>query len=214
MFLGSSCIYPRLAAQPIREEALLTGPLEPTNQWYAVAKIAGIMLCDAARRQHGADFVSAMPTNLYGPGDNYDLTSGHVIPALLRKAHEAKRAGLRDLSVWGTGKPLREFLHVDDCADAIVYLMKNFSGEGPINVGSGVETSIGDLARLVMKVVGLPGEVRFDASKPDGAPRKLMDGSRLAALGWSPRVTLEEGLRAVYASGPFDGDPLQASPPR
>jgi GDP-L-fucose synthase len=203
MFLGSSCIYPRLAEQPIREEALLTGPLEPTNQWYAVAKIAGIMLCDAARKEHGADFVSAMPTNLYGPGDSYDLAASHVIPALLRKAHEARLRGERDLTVWGTGTPLREFLHVDDCADAVVFLMKHVSGPGPVNVGSGSEISIGDLARLVMKVVGLPGEVRFDSSKPDGTPRKLMDGARLAAMGWRPRITLEEGLRAVYAGEPF-----------
>jgi GDP-L-fucose synthase len=203
MFLGSSCIYPRLAPQPISEDSLLTGPLEPTNQWYAIAKIAGIMLCDAARRQHGADFISAMPTNLYGPGDNYDLASSHVVPALLRKAHEAKLAGRDHIEVWGTGTALREFLHVDDCADALVFLMKHWSGEGPVNVGSGSEISIGDLARLVMKVVGLTGEPRFDTTKPDGTPRKLMDGSRLAAMGWRPRVTLEEGLRGVYADAPF-----------
>jgi GDP-L-fucose synthase len=199
LFLGSSCIYPRLAPQPIREDALLTGPLEPTNEWYAIAKIAGIKLCQAYRRQHGRDFVSAMPTNLYGPGDNYDPATSHVLPALLRKAHEAKRRGERDLGIWGTGTPRREFLHVDDCADALVHLMKVHSGEEHVNVGSGTDVTIAELARLVMDVVGLDGDLRRDPSKPDGTPRKLMDGGKLAALGWRPSIGLEEGIRAVYA---------------
>ncbi|TVR84853.1 MAG: GDP-L-fucose synthase [Rhodospirillales bacterium] len=198
LFLGSSCIYPKFAPQPIPEEALLTGPLEPTNEWYAVAKIAGIKLCQAYRRENGRDFISAMPTNLYGPGDNFDLETSHVLPALIRKAHEAKARGERDLEIWGSGTPRREFLHVDDCADALVHLMQVYSGEGHINVGSGTDVTITELARLVMAVVGLDGELRHDLSKPDGTPRKLMSGDRLAALGWKPRIGLEEGVRAVY----------------
>jgi GDP-L-fucose synthase len=198
LFLGSSCIYPKHADQPIREEALLTGPLEPTNEWYAVAKIAGIKLCQAYRKQYGCDFISAMPTNLYGPGDNYDLTSSHVIPALLRKAHEAKESGAGDLVVWGSGTPLREFLHVDDCADALVHLLKTYSDEGHVNVGCGSDLSIAELARTICEVVGYTGEVRFDTNKPDGTPRKLTDTTRLAALGWQPRISLLEGLAATY----------------
>jgi GDP-L-fucose synthase len=203
LFLGSSCLYPKFAPQPIGEDALLTGPLEPTNEWYAVAKIAGIKLCHAYRRQHGADFISAMPTNLYGPGDTYDLNASHVIPALLLKAHAARREGRRDLPIWGTGTPRREFLHADDCADALVLLMQAYSEEAHVNVGSGEDIPIRDLARLVMKVVGLPGEVVPDPSKPDGTPRKLMSGAKLAAMGWRPRIGLEEGLRGVYAGPPF-----------
>jgi GDP-L-fucose synthase len=200
VFLGSSCIYPKFAPQPITEEALLTGSLEPTNEWYAIAKIAGIKLCQAYRRQHGRDFISAMPTNLYGPGDNYDLNSSHVIPALLRKAHEAKLSGSPSLTVWGTGSPLREFLHVDDCADACVFLMNNYSADEHVNVGSGVDLSIADLARLVCEVVGFNGELHFDASKPDGTPRKLMSGEKLKALGWVAGIELRKGLQAAYQS--------------
>lgn len=196
--LGSSCIYPRLAPQPIPEEALLTGPLEPTNEWYAVAKIAGLKLVQAYRRQYGHDWISVMPTNLYGPGDNFDLTSSHVVPALIRKAHEAKRAGAAELVIWGSGAPLREFLHVDDCADAVVHLMKTHSGDRHVNVGSGEEISILDLAGLVCRVVGFEGGIRRDTSKPDGTPRKLMDSGRLAATGWSPRIPLAEGLADTY----------------
>lgn len=199
LFLGSSCIYPRLAAQPIVEEALLTGPLEPTNEWYAVAKIAGIKLCQAYRRQHGCDFISAMPTNLYGPGDNFDLQSSHVLPALIRKAHEAKLAGADSITIWGTGAPLREFLHVDDLADACTFLLKNWSGESHVNVGYGEDISIGDLARLVCRVVGFGGELAFDTAKPDGTPRKLMDSGRLRAMGWRPRIGLEDGIARAYA---------------
>lgn len=199
LFLGSSCIYPKLADQPIVEEALLTGALEPTNEWYAVAKIAGIKLCQAYRRQHGCDFIAAMPTNLYGPGDNYDLETSHVIPALLRKAHDARMAGRRDLAVWGTGSARREFLHADDCADALVHLMQHWSDELHVNVGSGSDVTIAELARTVMRVVGLDGELLTDPAQPDGTPRKLMDGRRLRALGWTPRVPLEAGLARVYA---------------
>jgi GDP-L-fucose synthase len=202
LFLGSSCIYPRLAPQPIPESALLTGPLEPTNQWYAVAKIAGIMLCDALRRQHGLDFISAMPTNLYGPGDNYDLDSSHVIPALIRKAFVARDTGARSITIWGTGTPLREFMHVDDLADALVFLLRHFSGSGPINVGTGSEVTIAELARLVAETVGFRGVLEFDTSKPDGTPRKLMDSSRLAALGWRARIGLAEGLKRTVAALP------------
>jgi GDP-L-fucose synthase len=198
LFLGSSCIYPKFAAQPIAEEALLTGPLEPTNEWYAVAKIAGIKLCQAYRRQYGCDFIAAMPTNLYGPGDNYDLESSHVIPALLRKAHEAKVSGSPSFTIWGTGTPRREFLHADDCADALVHLMRVYSGEGHVNVGSGEDLPIADLARLVAEGVGVTGEIVRDPSKPDGTPRKLMSGARLAALGWRPRIGLREGLADAY----------------
>lgn len=199
LFLGSSCIYPKFAEQPIVEEALLTGALEPTNEWYAVAKIAGIKLCQSYRRQHGCDFISAMPTNLYGPGDNYDLETSHVIPALLRKAHEAKLAGRRDLQIWGTGAARREFLHADDCADALVHLMQHWSDACHVNVGSGSDVTIAELARTVMNVVGVRGTLLTDPRQPDGTPRKLMDGSRLRALGWAPSIPLEEGLVRTYA---------------
>ncbi|MFD0987444.1 GDP-L-fucose synthase [Methyloligella solikamskensis] len=199
LFLGSSCIYPKLVPQPMSEDALLTGPLEPTNQWYAVAKIAGIKLCQAYRRQHGADFISAMPTNLYGPGDNFDLEKSHVIPALLRKAHEAKRTHASTLTVWGTGSPRREFLHVDDAADAMVHLMKTYSGDEHTNVGTGNDIPILELAELVSDVVGFQGRVVTDPSKPDGTPRKLMDASKLLATGWRPKYTLREGLEQTYA---------------
>ncbi|WP_439541958.1 GDP-L-fucose synthase [Hyphomicrobium sp.] len=198
MFLGSSCIYPKAAPQPIVEEALLTGPLEPTNEWYAIAKIAGLKLCQAYRRQHGVDYISAMPTNLYGPGDNFDLTTSHVLPALIRKAHDAKIAGQDKLVIWGTGTPKREFLHVDDCADACVHLMKHYSGETHVNVGSGTDLTILDLTRLVCDVVGFKGAIEHDLSKPDGTPRKLMSGEKLRALGWSPKVALEDGIRQTY----------------
>ncbi|MDW8369391.1 MAG: GDP-L-fucose synthase [Geminicoccaceae bacterium] len=200
LFLGSSCIYPKFAPQPIREEALLTGPLEPTNHWYAIAKIAGLELCAAYRRQHGADFVSVMPTNLYGPGDNWDPLSSHVVAALIRKAHEAKERGERALEVWGTGTPLREFLFVDDLADACVFLLRHYSEEVALNVGSGQEVSIAELARLVCAVVGFEGELRFDPSKPDGTPRKRLDTSRLDALGWRAATPLREGLARAYAA--------------
>lgn len=198
LFLGSSCIYPKLAPQPMREDALLTGPLEPTNQWYAVAKIAGIKMCQAYRRQYGCDFISAMPTNLYGPGDNFDLMGSHVIPALMRKAHYAKVRGATHIEVWGTGTPRREFLHVDDLADACIHLMDHYSGEDHINVGTGTDVAIGELAALVCRAVGFEGEIRFDTSKPDGTPRKLMDVGRLATLGWQASTPLPEGLEAVY----------------
>jgi GDP-L-fucose synthase len=198
LFLGSSCIYPKLAAQPLAEDSLLTGPLEPTNEWYAIAKIAGIKLGQAYRRQHGRDFISAMPTNLYGPGDNFDLTSSHVLPALIRKAHDARLAGDEQLVIWGTGTPLREFLHVDDCADALVLLLKNYSGEEHVNVGSGEDLSILDLAHLVCEVVGFEGKIVTDTSKPDGTPRKLMSGSKLKALGWTPKIGLRAGIADAY----------------
>ena len=198
LFLGSSCIYPRLAPQPIAEDALLTGPLEPTNEYYAVAKIAGIKLCQAYRRQHGSDFISAMPTNLYGPGDNFDLQSSHVMPALIRKAHEAKQRGDDHITLWGTGSPRREFLQVDDCADACVFLMKNYSDAQHVNVGSGSDLTILELARLICRIVGFDGELRLDSGKPDGTPRKLMSADRLRAMGWSPRIGLEEGIGATY----------------
>lgn len=198
LFLGSSCIYPKFAEQPIREEALLTGPLEPTNEWYAIAKIAGVRLCQAYRKQYGADFISAMPANLYGPGDNYDLQTSHVIPALIRKAHEAKQSGAPAMEIWGTGSPRREFLHADDCADALVHLMQVYSGVEHINVGSGEDLTIEALARLVMKVVDFEGGLEKDLSKPDGTPRKLMCADRLRALGWAPKITLEDGLEDAY----------------
>lgn len=198
LFLGSSCIYPRLAPQPMAEDALLTGPLEPTNEWYAVAKIAGIKLCQAYRRQYGCDFISAMPTNLYGVGDNFDPRGSHVVPALLRKVHEAKEVGRDAVEVWGSGRPLREFLYVDDLADGLVFLLRNYSGEPHVNVGSGVEVSIAELARLVAETVGWRGRLVFDPAKPDGAPRKLMDVSRMAAMGWRARTGLAEGLRLTY----------------
>ena len=198
LFLGSSCIYPRLAPQPMKEEHLLTGPLEPTNQWYAVAKIAGIKLCQAYRRQHGCDFISAMPTNMYGPNDNYDLQGSHVLPALIRKFHEAKVARAPTVTCWGTGSPLREFLYSDDLARACVFLLEHYSEEEFINVGSGREVSVRELSEIVRGVVGYPGEIVWDSSKPDGAPRKLMDSSRLFALGWRPQVDLREGIRLAY----------------
>jgi GDP-L-fucose synthase len=197
-FLGSSCIYPKFAPQPIPEEALLTGPLEPTNEGYAIAKIAGIRLCQAYRRQHGSDFISAMPTNLYGPGDNFNLESSHVIPAFLRKADQARRAKAPSMTIWGSGTPRREFLHVDDCADALVFLMKNYSQAGHINVGSGTDQTIDELARLVMKVVGFQGSLVHDTSRPDGTPRKLMSNAKIAAMGWTPAIPLEQGLAQTY----------------
>jgi len=199
LFLGSSCIYPKLAPQPIEESALLTGPLEPTNEWYAIAKIAGIRLAQAYRRQHGRDYISAMPTNLYGPGDNFDLTTSHVLPALIRKAHEAKQRGDKQIVVWGTGTPRREFLHVDDCADALVFLLQRYSEYEHINIGSGEDVSILELTRLVCDVVGFSGEVVHDLSKPDGTPRKLMSADKLRALGWTPSIGLREGIAKTYA---------------
>ncbi|MBA3054083.1 MAG: GDP-L-fucose synthase [Sphingomonadales bacterium] len=198
LFLGSSCIYPKFAEQPIREDSLLTGPLEPTNEWYAIAKIAGIKLCQAYRRQHGADFISVMPTNLYGPGDNFDLASSHVLPALIRKAHEAKLAGQPSFEIWGSGTPRREFMHVDDLADACVFLLKHYSDAPPINVGFGSDIAIGEVAELVARVVGFAGTVTRDAAKPDGTPRKLMDSGRLTALGWAPKIGLEAGIADAY----------------
>lgn len=198
VFLGSSCIYPRMAPQPIREDSLLTGPLEATNEWYAIAKIAGIKLCQAYRKQYGDDFISAMPTNLYGPGDNYHLENSHVIPALLRKAHEAKTADADSFEIWGTGTALREFMHADDCADGIVFIMKNFSQHEHINIGSGTDVTIEALSRTIMDVVGYKGDLTKDTTKPDGAPRKLMDNSVLASLGWTPTHTLETGIEDAY----------------
>lgn len=198
LFLGSSCIYPKLAPQPIQESALLTGPLEETNEWYAIAKIAGIKLAQAYRRQYGRDYISAMPTNLYGPGDNFDLHSSHVVPALMRKAHEAKLRGDRQLVVWGTGTPRREFLHADDCADALVFLLKTYSGDEHVNVGSGEDLTILALTEMVCDVVGFHGEIVHDLSKKDGTPRKLMSADKLCALGWQPRIGLRQGLAATY----------------
>jgi GDP-L-fucose synthase len=198
VFLGSSCIYPKFAPQPIEEGALLTGPLEPTNEWYAIAKIAGIKLCQAYRRQYGCDYISAQPTNLYGPGDNFDLAASHVVPALMRKAHEAAARGDSAMPVWGSGTPLRELLHVDDLADALVFLAENYSDEIPINIGSGEEVSIADLARRIVAVVGYQGELQFDPSRPDGTPRKRLDTSRLEALGWRARTPLDQGLAETY----------------
>lgn len=199
LFLGSSCIYPKLAPQPIREESLLTGPLEVTNEAYAIAKIAGIKLCDHARAQYGSDFISAMPCNLYGTGDNFSLENSHVLPALIRKMHEAKLRGDASLRLWGTGTPLREFLHADDLAEACVLLLERYSQAGHINVGSGEELSIRQLADLIAQVVGFTGRLEFDPSMPDGTPRKLMDVSRIRALGWKPRIALTEGIRSAYA---------------
>lgn len=198
LFLGSSCIYPKFAPQPIMEDALLTGPLEPTNEWYAIAKIAGIKLAQAYRKQHGCDFISAMPTNLYGIGDNYDLSSSHVMPALIRKAHEAKLAGSDSITIWGTGTPRREFLNADDCADACVYLMKTYSDFEHVNVGSGEDVTILELAQLVCKVVGFEGQIVTDTSKPDGTPRKLMSADKLRGMGWSPSITLPDGVQSAY----------------
>jgi GDP-L-fucose synthase len=197
-FLGSSCIYPKFADQPIREDSLLTGPLEPTNQWYAIAKIAGIKLCEAYRQQHDCDFISAMPTNLYGPGDNFDLLSSHVLPALVRKAHEAKTSGADGITIWGTGTPRREFLHVDDCADACVFLMKNYSDALHVNVGSGEDIRILDLAKLVCEIVGFGGAIFHDETKPDGTPRKLMAADTLRGMGWAPSIGLRQGIADTY----------------
>jgi GDP-L-fucose synthase len=198
LFLGSSCIYPKLAPQPIPESSLLTGPLEPTNEWYAIAKIAGIKLCQAYRRQYGFDAIAAMPTNLYGSGDNFDLNTSHVLPALIRKFHEAKQQGSPSVIVWGSGTPRREFLFVDDLARALVFLMNSYSEEGLINVGVGEDVTIGELAELIGRIVGFNGEIHFDRTKPDGTPRKLLDVSRLHALGWRASTSLEEGIRATY----------------
>ncbi|KAF5801288.1 putative GDP-L-fucose synthase [Helianthus annuus] len=198
LFLGSSCIYPKHAPQPIPESALLTGPLEPTNEWYAVAKIAGIKMCQAYRLQYKWDAISAMPTNLYGPNDNFHPENSHVLPALMRRFHEAKVSGAKEVVVWGTGSPLREFLHVDDLADAVVFLLENYSDLGHVNVGSGKEVSIKELAELVKEVVGFEGELVWDSSKPDGTPRKLMDSSTLAKLGWEPKISLRDGLVGTY----------------
>jgi GDP-L-fucose synthase len=197
-FLGSSCIYPKHAPQPISESALLTGQLEPTNEWYAIAKIAGIKLCQAYRRQHGCDFISVMPTNLYGPNDNFDLKTSHVLPALLAKAHHAKRIGQRTFEIWGSGHPLREFMHVDDCADAIVFLTKRYSDHEHVNIGSGQEVSIRELAELVMATVDLDAKLIFDQSKPDGTPRKLLNARLLQSLGWKPKIPLKDGLESTY----------------
>ena len=207
LFLGSSCIYPREAPQPMSEKVLLTGPLEPTNEPYAIAKIAGVKLCEAYRREYGSDFISAMPTNLYGPGDNYDLQNSHVLPALIRKAHEAKRDEAEQLVVWGSGTPLREFLHVDDLADACVFLLRHYSGERHVNVGSGQEIAIVELARLVAEVVGFGGAIVCDKSKPDGTPRKLLDTSMINGLGWSATISLREGIASAYSDflAKFDG---------
>jgi GDP-L-fucose synthase len=196
--LGSSCTYPKFAKQPITEDELLTGPLEPTNEWYAIAKIAGIKLVQSYRRQYGSDYISAMPCNLFGPFDNFDLQTSHVIPALIRKAHEAKTSGARELVVWGSGTPRREFLHVDDCADATVHLLKNYSGETHVNVGRGTDVTIAELAQFVCNAVGFKGTLTFDKSKPDGTPRKLLDCTRLNRSGWTPRISLEEGLKSAY----------------
>ena len=198
LFLGSTCIYPRMAPQPLKEEYLLTGPLETTNEWYAVAKIAGIKLCQACQRQYGSKFISAMPTNLYGPEDNFDLESSHVMPALIRKFHEAKINRAPSVTVWGTGKPLREFLHVDDCAAACLFLMQHYDGEEIVNIGVGEDLSIAELAELVSKVVGFTGKIVYDSGKPDGTPRKLVDVTRINGLGWRAGIPLEAGIRTTY----------------
>jgi len=198
LFLGSSCIYPKMAAQPMSESELLTGPLEPTNEWYAIAKIAGIKLCQAYRKQYGCDFISAMPTNLYGPDDNFDLKNSHVVPALIRKAHEANLKNAKSIEIWGTGKPKREFLHVDDAADAMVFLLKNYSDIQHVNVGTGTDIHISELVDYVCDAVGYSGEKIYDSTKPDGTPRKLMDTGFLTALGWSPKIDLSEGLSNSY----------------
>jgi GDP-L-fucose synthase len=198
LFLGSSCVYPRLTPQPITEDSLLTGPLEPTNEWYAIAKIAGIKMCEAYRRQYGFNAIAAMPTNLYGPEDNFDLASSHVLPALLRKFHEAAQEGAGTVDVWGTGTPRREFLHVDDLAEACLFLMLRYDAAGWINIGWGRDLTIAELAKAIAGVAGFKGSIRFDASKPDGTPRKLLDTSRMTALGWVPRIDLDTGLRSTY----------------
>jgi GDP-L-fucose synthase len=198
MFLGSSCFYPRETDQPIREESMLTGPFEPTNEWYAVAKVAGVKLCQAYRRQYGKDFVAVVPTNLYGPGDNFDLAAGHVIPALIRKFHEARLNQTPSVEIWGTGRALREYLYVDDAADALVFLMENYSEEAIINVAGGEEVSIAQLAAQIAEVVGYRGTLRYDLSKPDGMPRKVLDGSKIRAAGWKPSISLQQGLERTY----------------
>ena len=198
MFLGSSCFYPREAAQPIQEDSMLTGPFEPTNEWYAVAKVAGVKMCQAYRRQYGKDFIAVVPTNLYGPGDSFDLTAGHVISALIRRFHEAKVNGIAYVEIWGTGKPIREYLYVDDAADALVFLMERYSEEAIINVAGGEEVSIAALAKRIAAVVDYRGDIRYDHSKPDGMPRKVLDGSRLSAAGWKPSVSLDAGLAQTY----------------
>ena len=198
LFLGSSCIYPREAAQPMKEEALLTGPLEPTNEAYAIAKIAGIKLCQAYRRQYGCDFISAMPTNLYGPGDRYDLVHGHVVAALIMKVHAAKAAGAGSVEIWGTGTPRREFLFTEDLADGLIFMMKHYSGDGHLNLGTGIDMTIRELAEAIARAAGWSGEFAYDRSKPDGMPRKVMDVSRLTALGWAARTPFEDGIKAAY----------------
>jgi GDP-L-fucose synthase len=198
VFLGSSCIYPKLAPQPLKEDYLLTGPLEPTNEWYAIAKIAGIKLCEALRRQYGCNYISVMPTNIYGPNDNYDLQTSHVLPALIRKFHDAKSSGAMSVTCWGSGSPLREFLYADDLGDACLFLMEHYNLEQFINIGSSTEITIRELAELVGRIVGYPGEIVWDKSKPDGTPRKFMDSSRLFALGWRPKIDLEKGIRLAY----------------
>lgn len=198
LYLGSSCIYPRDAHQPITEEELLTGPLEPTNEWYAIAKIAGIKLCQAYRRQYGSDFISAMPTNLYGPNDNFDLTSSHVLPALIRKFHDAREHDRDTVEIWGTGSPMREFLHVDDLADACVYLMQHYSDDSHVNVGTGTDLSIRALAEKIRDIVHPTATLTFDTSKPDGTPRKVLDTTRLTTIGWQPRISLDDGIRTTY----------------
>lgn len=198
IFLGSSCIYPKLATQPIIEDSLLTGSLEPSNQWYAIAKIAGLKLCESYRRQYGCDFISAMPTNLYGPGDNYHLQNSHVIPALLRKAHMAKEANSESFEIWGTGTARREFMHVDDCADALIYIMQNISQEQHINIGQGVDITIDDLSKLIIKTVNYRGFITKNTSRPDGTPRKIMDNTKLSNLGWKPKISLKKGLKDAY----------------
>jgi GDP-L-fucose synthase len=198
LYLGSSCIYPRQATQPITEEQLLTGPLEPTNEWYAIAKIAGIKLCQAYRRQYGCDFISAMPTNLYGPNDNFDLASGHVLPSLIRKFHDAKKSRAAGVQIWGTGSPMREFLHVDDLADACLFVMQQYSDDGHLNIGSGTDLSIRELAEKVRDVVYPQAELTFDTTKPDGTPRKVLDVTRLRELGWTPSITLDDGIATTY----------------
>lgn len=210
LFLGSSCIYPKLAPQPLKEKYLLSGPLEPTNEWYAVAKIAGIKMCQAYRRQYGSDFISAMPTNMYGPNDNFDLQTSHVLPALIRKFHEAKVSHAPEVVCWGTGTPRREFLYADDLARACVFLMENYSDEQFINVGYGSDITIRELAELVQRIIGYTGAIRWDTSKPDGTPRKLMDSSRLNELGWKPQVDLEQGIRLTYEA--FLGNQASARP--
>ncbi len=198
VFLGSSCIYPKLAAQPLREDSLLTGPLEPTNEWYAIAKIAGLKYCAALRRQYGKDFISAMPTNMYGPNDNYDLQNSHVLPALMRKIHDAQKNNAAEVVMWGTGKPKREFMHVDDCADALLHITKNYSDEAPINIGTGEDVEIRELAAILAEVIGYRGRFVQDTSKPDGTPRKLLDVGKLQGLGWRHQIDLRQGCMRVY----------------